>query len=486
MMKKQIFLFGWLACLSSTAFAMAVDWAGSYRFEYTEIDKTTLTAGTGRKSYLLNHLNLSPKIVAADGINIVANFEVLGNPQYPDSQSGQQLGLGVNRGSNNASNVNSQNQSSTNLTVRELYLRIDQEYGEIVAGRAPVQFGLGMTYNAGRGAFDHWGDIEDMVGYRFLIGNLSIMPMVGKPFDFSPAQGSEVTDVIADIEYNNPETDSAFGLFYRTRTSSQASNDAFVAFDNQVNPKYPVPGTGSYVASGGWSTTHTNIFLSRGWESFKFKMEAGFDAGATGVNDSGGNEVKLNGYGIALELDFPRPDSKLQWALRAGLASGDNPTTTNFEAYHFDRNYDVGFLLFNHPLGSYDALTSVGQRNHDLRAAAGSGTRIPNEEALDEEVISNAAYLSPKLSYQMSDKWEWRNVLTYAQVQTNPSRTANNDVSKDLGWEWDTALVYRPHERIQWVNELGFFLPGAAFKDGVNEREAAFTYGFQSKAAISF
>jgi hypothetical protein len=30
------------------------------------------------------------------------------------------------------------------------------------------------------------------------------------------------------------------------------------------------------------------------------------------------------------------------------------------------------------------------------------------------------------------------------------------DVAKDLGFEWDTGLTYRPHERITWVNEFGF------------------------------
>lgn len=483
-MKKQLLLLGWSLSFAQAASAMAVDWAGTYRFEYTEIDKTTLAPGGGRKAYALSHLNLSPKIIAADGVNIVANFEVLGNANYPNSQVGQQFGSGVNAGtatgmSGNSSNVASQNQGASNLQVRELYANFNQEYGSIVVGRAPLQFGLGMTYNAGKGAFDHWGDVSDMVGYKFLIGNLSFMPMIGKPYDHSPAQGRDVTDTMFNVEYNNPETESVFGLFYRTRTSSLTSNDAFNVYDATVNPAYT-----NTTAASGWSTNHTNITLMRGWESFKFRMEAGFDSGTTGINTAANNEIKINGYGIAVELEFPKTDWK--WLVKAGMASGDNPTTDNYEGYSFDRNYDVAFMMFNHPMGGYDVLTTNAQRNRSTACTTAPCPLYANEEALDEDAIGNTVFLSPRFTISFGDKLDWRNTLTYAQIQTNSSRVVGNDTAKDLGFEWDTALIYRPYERVQWVNEIGFFAPGSAYKEGSVGRDAGFNYGFQSKAAISF
>lgn len=464
---------------------MSVDWSGTYRFEYTEVDKTLLSSGGGRKSYLLNHLSLAPKIIAADGINIVANFVVLGNANYPNSQTGQQWGSGVNSSGSNqsqaTSNVHAQNKSATNLQVRELYMKLNQEYGQFIVGRAPIQFGLGMTYSAGTGLFDHWSDVHDLVAGRFLIGNVTLTPMIGKPADFSPAQGADATDMIWNLDYNNPETQSAIGIFHRTRTASMTANDSANAFDANVNPTY----TGG--ASMGWSSTHTNLYLYRGWDTFTFKLEAGFDAGSTGENASTGEEIKLGGYGVAMEFDFPRPVGQTQWTVRAGVASGDNPTTVNYEGYQFDRNYDVAFLMFNHPMGGYDALTSNVQRQRKSCAAAPAAcSLISNEEALDEETISNAAYLSPKVVKPLSDKWDWTNTFTYGFAQTNPSRLASNDVSKDIGFEWDMALTYKPHDRFRWVNELGLFTPGSVFKEGSVGREAGFTYGFQSKAAISF
>jgi len=479
-----------ISLLGQSSSAMSVDWAGVYRFEYTEVDSTSLGSPHLRKSYLLNHLHLSPKIIAADGVNVVARFDVLPNSYYPDSQVGQQFGSGSSRSStgysssNTDSSVAGNNQKSTNLSVTQLYLNINQEYGAIVVGRAPVQFGLGMTHSAGNGAFDHWYDTRDMLGYKFLIGNLSIMPIIGKVYDASVSQGKDVTDVIWNVEYNNPETESIFGLFHQTRSSSYISNDAPI---NRLR--------GSSIV-GGYNVQDVNVYLARGFESVKFRIEAGFRSGGTGVATTSGDEVRMNGYGVALETDFVSA-SKTQWSLKTGIASGDNPNTSNFEGYMFDRNYDIAFLLFNHPMGAsgYDVFQTRIQRNTDPTCTGATATTPcavkENDEAVDEETVSNLMYFSPRFKHAVNDKWDWTGSLTWAQLQ-NPtvvapaSGSTYTDAGRDVGYELDTGFVYKPTERLQWLNELGLFLPGSAFKGGSNSYSNGFTYGFQSKAAISF
>lgn len=450
--------------------AVSIDWSGTYRFEAVTLNSTSLSDPKETKSYLLQNLTLSPKIIAVDGVNIIGTFQFLGNPDYPGSQTGQYFGQ---RPSLNASSSASlgRNQGSASFDVRHLYLNINQEYGAIVVGRAPVQFGLGMTYNAGNGAFDHWGDSHDLVGYKFLVGNLSMMPMIGKPYDFSVAQGRDITDTMIDIQYNNPETESIFGVFHTQRNAGVSANDASNLLGGTV--------------TGDYNVKSTNLILGRGWESFKFKLEAGFEQGNTGLT-IGADDVKVNGYGIVTEMEFPRPQSKWDWKLRAGIVSGDNPGTTNFEGYSLHRNYDIAFMMFNHPLGRYDLFRTGYQRQRSPTCTTAPCGTYANEESLDEEAISNTIFLSPTFTYAFSEKWAWRNSLVYAQLQTNPSTLAGNDVSKDIGFEWDSALVYRPHERILWINEVGLLAPGAAFKEGSVSRDNNFTFGFQSKASISF
>lgn len=465
-----------IVLFTSNLFAMAIDWAGTYRFEYIQVDKAYLSGDPkGAKAYFLNHLNLSPKIIAADGVNVVSNFEVLPSQQYPNSQLGQDFGTGMGSAGGDSSTA-STNQNSSSLQVTQLYVNVNNEYGALLAGRAPVHFGLGISQNAGNGLFDHWSNVHDVVGYKFLIGNLSIMPMVGKPYRESFAIGSETGEMIWDIMYNNPETESAFGIFHQTKSASVSGNDSAKVFKRVY--------TGATTV-GGWNTTHTNVLLSRGWESFKFKLEAGFNSGGTGVFTTSGQEVKLNGYGIAMELDFPRPDSKYRWTVRTGIASGDNPRTEAFEGYFFNRNYDLAFLLFNHPMGRYDVFRTGLQRQGDVTCTTAPCSAYANDRSADEDTVSNAIYFSPKMSYAMGDKWDFLSTLTYAQLQTNPSATQDN-VSKDVGFEFDFGFQYKPQERVRWVTELGLFFPGAAWQEGAANRESSFNYGFQTKAAISF
>jgi hypothetical protein len=477
-------------CLTGQAgHAMAIDWSGLYRFEAVELDRTSLASPGLRKSYLLNYLSLQPKIIAADGINVSAKLNILNNSFYPNSEVGQAFGSGSNtnartagtnppsNGSQDSSVVNGRQQNSY-LQVSQLYLTLNQEYGAILVGRAPIHFGLGMTYNAGNGAFDHWSDTRDLLAYKFVIGNLSITPMIDKVYDYSLAQGQEVQDVIWNIEYNNTETESIFGLWHQTRSSSQASNDA---------PTVGYGGTGSTL-SGGWSVQDVNLFLARGFESVKFRLEAGFRSGTTGVSTSTGDTVKLNGYGIALEMDFPKPESRAMWQIRTGVASGDNPETTNFEGFHMNRNYDLAFLMMNHPMGQYDLFRTNLQRNRNPNCVPSTTTPCqPNgtDEVVDEETVSNVYYFSPRYRYAVSDKWDFTGTLTYAQLQTNPIAN-DNSVAKDVGYEFDAGWTYKPTDRIQWLNEIGLFMPGGAFKGGTNNYTSGFTYGVQSKAAISF
>lgn len=450
--------------VASTASALSIDWKGTYRFEWTQVDRPTLATPYGMKSYGLNYLSLSPKIIATDGVNIVAKFDVLSNQDgaYQDAQFGQLWGQGWAAGNAaNQTNVYSRNHPSTNMRVSQLYLNVNQEYGALVVGRAPLEFGLGITHNAGNGLFDHWGDTEDMVGYKFIVDNFFIMPIIGRVYDESVAQGNTVQDTIIHLQYESKESGSLIGLMRQNRKSSFGANDVAVI--------------AGQTKTGDYSVETTSFILGREWEKFGFKLEAGFNSGSVGATTTTGDDVKTNGYGIAAELYFPRKDSKFDWNLRFGMATGDDQNTSNaFEGYQFSRNYDVAMLMFNHRLGQADFLTT------DRFKA--TGRTVAN--TLDDEYISNAVYVSPKFSYAWSDRMDLNNTFTYAQLLANPMGAA--DFKKDLGFEWDIELVYKPTERIQWVNQLGFLFPGAAFKNGVSDFENATTYGFASKAAISF
>lgn len=451
-----------VALLTTPAQAMTLDWNGGYRFEWTEIDRPSLGSPGLRKAYGLNYLYLSPKIIAADGVNIISRFDVLNSSAYPNSQVGEVWGLSGNLGtSGNSSSSN--NQGTANVQVSQLYLNLNQEYGALIVGRSPFEFGLGMTYNAGKGAFDHWYDTRDMVAYKIVVGDWFFMPVLSRKHVSGFGQGGTIASTGFQLQYESEENKSLIGIFQETTKGPRN------VLNYSTNQQAAYGGT----IGSDLNIQKTNFVLGRGFESFAFKVEAGFQTGETGINTATGENVSLNGYGIATEFTIPRQESKFDWSVKVGMATGDDSASKDFGGFAFNRNYNAGILLFNHRLGQADFLGT------DVIKNGGSVG-----ESADDEAISNAFYAAPSVGYVWSDRLDVRNTLVYGQMLNAVKNSV--DSSKSLGLEWDIEFIYKPSEKIQWVNQFGILMPGDAFKNGNQGLENGFTYGFASKAAISF
>ena len=464
---KLVFLTA-LTLAVQSAEAVSIDWSGTYRIEFNDINNTSLSsASPNPKSYGLQALMLDSKIVASDGFNIMARFNVLNSqtPGYENSQLGMLLG-GEGLGSD--PRTTSQNQESANLTISRLYLNASTEYGTLIAGRAPFEFGIGMTHNAGNGPFDHWYDNRDGIAYKFYIDNISFMPMLSRISQKDYGRGVTIADETFVFEYKNVDNGAEAGVVQQTRKSSFESNDALTATSPVV-----IPGA---TTSGGWSTKTVNLYLGRKWSNFQFKLESSFVTGETGLIVAG-SSLNVNSYAVAAELLFPATDeSKWEYSAKLGVASGDNPNTTNvYEGFQFDPNYDVAMLLFNHRLGQADFLTTgITHTNAGLTTG----------NSADDERIGNAIYIAPSIKYAWNDKFDVRSSIIYAQLSTNP--TLSVDTSKDLGTELDIELIYKPRENVIWSNQLGVLFPGAAWKDGATNYERSTNIGLATKAAITF
>ncbi len=461
--------------LQTFAHAGDIDWTGTYRVEGVKVENAEANSEEKNKQYILHHLVLKPKITAYDGLTIQGRFDILNSGGYPNSQLGQFFGSGVGGGTNNNStnnNVLSDNQQADMIAVNELYLTFVQEFGVLTVGRAPLQFGLGMSYNAGTGAFDHWFDNRDMVAYKMSFGNLTFTPMMAKVVEGELGYEDDIDDFMLQVMYENPDTELKLGAMYRIRHAGRYGNSA---------PGTPVFGDGAATspASAGFKGEYLNLFFSR-WvgESFKIGMEASTQKGETGVISSLGT-VSMDAYGVALEIDWVPKASSFHAGLKAGVASGDDANTVNnYEGFMFDRNYDVAFLLFNHPLSRYDLFRTAGNRPQ----ATGVETSYPSFRA-DEETISNVMYFAPHFKYKWSDTFDSQLGLTYAQLNSDPIQGAS--VDKAVGFEVDITLNYKPYENVQWVNRFGVFAPGAAFEAG-GQNDPKTVYGLETKAAITF
>ncbi|WP_413558726.1 hypothetical protein [Bdellovibrio sp. HCB209] len=454
-----------LVLSSTVAQAISLDWSGGYRAEWTEVDKPTLTNPTGRKAYGLNYLYLSPKIIAADGINIISRFDVLNSGIYPNSQ------LGTIWGMNESTNPNAGNQGATTVTASQLYLNVNQEFGSLLVGRVPFDFGLGMMYSGGKGAFDHWYNTRDMAAYKVIIGDWFLMPMIGRQYANDFGQGNNQTFMGAQLQYENVEAKSVIGVYVEQRKGARTTLDY-----SQTQLDTYAGGAGLGTVGADMSISTTSFVLGRGWDSFGYKIEGAFQSGETGIK-KGADDVRMDGFGIAAELYFPARESKWEWSLKTGMATGDTDST-NFSGFAFNKNYDVAMLMFNHRLGSADFF------NTNAVKPTSTSTTLDVSNSADDESVGNAYYVAPSVKYAWNERFDVRNTLVYAQLMNTQQNSV--DAKKDLGLEWDIELIYKPLERVQWVNQIGLLFPGEAWKNGNSGYGNDFTFGFASKAAISF
>lgn len=464
---KCALLVSWMVALSLSAQAAVIDWSGVYRFEGYMINNSELGNEDYNKDYGLHHMVLNGKINAGDGLDIYTRFDLFNNTAFPNSALGAVWGNGVGSASNNAndSNVISQNMKAEMIAVNHLYLTLNQEHGALLLGRVPLHFGLGMNLNAGRGHFDHWFDTADSVAYKIVMGNMYIMPMYSK---FSEGSIELTRDDVSEqsivFNYENPESDLEFGAMYSTRTSTESAG-------NDAPTTTPIWGAGS-TKSGVYTSQTIGVYAIKKKPNYRVGFEFAVNEGKSGFLSSAAQEISIKGTGVAFEFDW-KPEGSLRYGIKAGFASGDDPDTTEFEGFFFDRNYDVGFLLFNHQLGQADF----------LRTAYWGGGGSAANTSPDVETISNVTFFAPYLDYQWNEKWSLRGSVIGGYLNSNP--ITGKDVEKSLGFEFDFSVNYQPNKRVSWITEMGLLTPGAAFKaDGTYEAKTA--YGFATKAAISF
>lgn len=447
-------------------------WGGLYRVEAVKIKNSELSGDDSNKAYLLHHLVLSPKIIAADGLTIYSRFDIFNNSAFGTytNQAGEVFGrgLGSSTPSNETnSNVLSRTGRAGDLAVTTLYASWVQEFGQLVAGRAPMQFGLGTAYSAGNGIFDHYIDTRDLLGYKFVVGNLFFMPMLAKLNEGNVGEEDDVNDYILHVQYDNPDTELSLGLLYQMRVWTFAGNDLPTTND--------ALGGGAATRADGGKTTLVGLYSSQKAGDFTIAVEANLLSGDVGLRNTGGTGVSYDSFGIAGELLWNPTGGKTKGSFKLGVASGDDPGTTEVnEGYIFNRNYDVAMLMFNHPLGQANILRTGLTRDVTTKAS----------NQIDTEAISNVVYFAPSFQTQWKENLSWGGTFVYGMLNKDPIQ--GSSTATDLGFEIDLNLTYKPYERLTWVTEAGLLFPGDAWKGGSTGLDNKFGYGVITKAAIAF
>jgi hypothetical protein len=486
---KRAFSIVIAAWICETASAGDLNWQGQYRTEGVLVNGSEASPGRLEKSYLLHHLILRPTIVGADGWTIKSKLNIMNNGDYPNSQLGQFIGQGPRSGAINAYGANAtdqynsfaQNQRSDTIAINELYLKYQHEFGTFVVGRAPLDFGLGMTYNSGRDPWAHWLSNRDMVGYKMTFGNFFLMPMYGKVDEGSLDYEDDINEYMIHFQYDNPDNGLSMGVFFAHRVIARMGNDTpvvngVIGGENAINDQ-----------QAGGSFRNANLFLRRELKDFTGGIELGFVEGKNVAKMVNAVDVQRSGFGVAGEFEYRPEESRNKFSLKTGLATGDNGNTRDrFEGYSFHRNYDVGELMFNHVLGRGDFLTTQYNRPRQT----GLANKTNGSAFVDVESVSNVFYFSPAWERKVAEQWSLNTRFVYGSLNQGSWRDINRNqvesLSREYGFELDLGITYRPFENVMWRTTAALFWPGEAMGGGSNGFSKNLVDGAFTKLSIEF
>ena len=494
--------------IESTASALELDWSGQFRAESTLLRKYSLDDTALGQSQDVNRvgqggyyipgggaetanfqelfLKLRPKLVVNDNIYIKSEWWV-GDPvygfygnAYPNSFDQRQFYSTQSRGST--------------ITAQRFWAEFLSDIGTIQVGRAPLQWGLGLVWNAGDGPWDHYESTGDTIRLISKFGAFSFIPAItkysmgnnvaggcsynnnGPTFCTSNLGGGGLSDYSLAFKYENPDDEFEVGLNFIKRIAGGGQDVSISGNGKDSSQSGPVgPGNTSdpsvdpvtgrpYHDVAGMNFNTWDIYGKKKVGKFNFSGEIPIVAG-----DLEG--VGYNAFAIATEIDWHINDT---WEItsKQGHAPGQPSSTFDrpdkYRAFFFNPNYKLGLIMFNYQLANIAGPNSLNSPN-----ANASSLQSPYDNP-----IVNANYLA--LGGQLhAEKWHFHSefitasALETAQPGQNFYNTwnrryytnnANVTQSKSLGSEIDFGTSFHWDEAFQFGLDWGWFFPGDFYK----------------------
>jgi len=215
----------------------------------------------------------------------------------------------------------------------------------------------------------------------------------------------------------------------------------------------------------------------------KLKLALNFEGvyiwGKTDVNKSltapKGSDVEMYGFMSSLAAETKH----LDLIAEVGYASGDpNPFDDKIKDFHFNRDYNVGLILFERVLSAATANSAYQFSSSSLAAQAPAGIdQLPTNGS-----VTDAVYVYPRLKIKPVKGAEILLGILYARAAqgvVDPYQSFLNGgvasnynggtPSSDLGWELDLSAsytyTYKKKRGVRIGGQWGWFWPGESFDD---------------------
>lgn len=481
--------------VAPAAHALTLDWAGHFRADHNfvhdyQMDKSApgysnsgdtgeYIQGQGKKTTTFSSMfmRLKPRVLVNDNVIVRSEWNV-GDPVAGF------FGRGIPREDRN--NPLSTQKDSMDLTVSRLWLDVHTDFGTLQAGRAPMQWGLGVIFNAGDGPFDRYQSTSDTIRLISKFGYLSLMPLYAKnamgqnlagarnPLTGNILTGSDdVTDYGLALKYENTEEDVEAGILYYKRNAN----------DVQTNYYYPAGQATYNGGANGMNLKLINLYGKKSWRRVDLGAEIPIFSGAIGDMNGVGSRNAYKATAIAVEAGLNYDTWKHK--LKLGTAPGQNPTQSGaanrgktFSAMQFHRAYKLGQILFNYNLGNFGAANPDAVPSSTAATATSpAGTSTSTTAVSPYDVgITNTKYVM----LSSEKRWEqWGLNFGVVWAKANESAVAGKDAfnhrtkqwftsvanqGTNLGIEVDFGTRYNWDDNISFGADLGMLFPGDYYK----------------------
>ncbi len=457
MFSRPITILPFSLVFGAHALAAELEFEGAFQTRARLFDSLSLTeeldAGLpeGRTFYAEHRLWLRPRLLIDDALRLTLDVKGLDNvawgdrPVVPRSFTGEPLledGLSapVERTDGTAPLLD--------FTLWRVWADVDTAYGRLSFGRMPLHWGMGIWQNDGTGLNAEYGDTADRVQFEALVQDAVFV--------------RAALDTHAENFVNEADDTYAASLAvaYKRETLVLGAQVHYRRTD---------------VVDGGQALDLVTADVALDAEVGKLQLAAELVGQFGGGDLPGGiNDASIAGLGAALDATLHLEPWKVR--LQAGVASGDkDDTDARLKSFSFDRDYNLGILLFEQPMPIFRAAApNPANGNRDF------------DQVLLGNSVSNALYLKPTLSRTLVDGFDLQASVLLARAAALPERYGDRGT---YGTEILGGLRWYPSERFLVDARGGVFLPGTYFKNFTTDTVQGFSdtaLGVQVTGRVQF
>lgn len=421
---------------SSAAHAAEFSLGGYYRMRLLLFNSLSAGVGLGgvpedaTTGYWQQRVRLDPKIKLNDNVAFFTQIDLLDNViagDYPEVSSsfGNTLPEFLSQAVVPQHEVdaagNVVGDTRRNIAVKRAWAEVLTGVGQLKFGRMGSHWGLGILANDGNGWDDDFGDTVDRIMFITKVGPIYFVPMVSKIAEGSiiSATGNRAVDPGSSTLHVGADDVDEYILVavYRGELSSAGIYGVY-----RIQP-----------------STDTRIMVADGWGKTRIGPVA-VEAEAVYLTGRARNFIPPNSpvtldvaqWAVAVETELPL--KRITPGLDFGAASGDDaagPTDGDLNAFTFDRNYRIAFLMFRYVnvLGAPPA-------------------------------ISNATYVRPNVQFELFPNFVLDAAVVYAQTLSDSPTYEQGP----YGTELDLGATWRLYEDFEAGVRYGLLVPGAALK----------------------